>query len=304
MVSRKTITRSRSLSFRASARNPPKYAGAIGLTFGQKRSKQGSDVNATRHLPTYDTSDTIDIVAVAFGRIRQEWSTSRGIGMSSTDFWHTLKWHIAAGHLRKAGTEMLVGAVVMLIAGMVLMGANLSELYDIGLSTQRTNDALTQAAMVDNEILGIELTVRSYALKRRQVYLDSFKMRQARLRKALDQLSALLSDQPAQSRRLAKLHTYVENRLALFSKLLTLRPNRQDIIVNTVTNLTLRTERQKAQTEMDAIRSDEMIRVANRQVAGERKVQQTFILSVGIVAFAFMLAGIGLILVRGGRSAT
>lgn len=224
--------------------------------------------------------------------------------MSPTaSFWAILKRHIEAGHLRKAGTEMLAGALVMLIAGMILMGANLSELHKIGLSSQRTNDALTQAAVVETEILGIELAMRSYTLKPRQVYLDSFWARAARLRRALDKLRVILADQPAQSRRLANLHAYVERRMGIFANLLTLSPDRWNVLADTVTDLGLRAERQSALAELDAIRVDEIARVSSRQAAAERNVEQTFMLASGIVAFAFLLAAIGLVLVRGGGGA-
>lgn len=227
-------------------------------------------------------------------------SSGRGERMPQTvGFWQTLKQHAEAGHLRKAGTEMLVGAVVMLIAGMLLMGSNLSELHDIGLISLRSSDALTEVAVVDNEILGIELTLRSYAIKPRKVYAESFANRVLRLKGSLDKLTSYFASQPVEKQRLQVLRDYIDRRTALYTHLLTLRPEQQTQIADTVTDLKLRDERQNAQQVLEDIRNDALIRVAGCQLATEQKVRQSYVLSLGIVAFAFLLAAIGFVLLRG-----
>lgn len=215
-----------------------------------------------------------------------------------TSFYQTLKHYAQRGYLRNAGTEMMVGAIVLLVAGMLLMWANQSKLHQIDLASQRSDYALTQAAMVDNEILGIELALRSYTIKPRPVYVDSYRNRVNRLRRALVRLGVLLADQPTENGRLAVLHRYVEDRVRIFDRLLTLDKSQQAVLQETVTDLHLRAQRQQAQVILDTIRSDEMANVKNRQAAAERNVQQSFILSTGIVAFAFVLSFLGLMLIR------
>lgn len=214
-------------------------------------------------------------------------------------FWQTLKYHAQAGHLRKAGSEMLIGAVAMLIAGMLLMGANLSDIHHIGLTSLRSSDALTELAVVDNEILGIELAMRSYAIKPRKVYSDSFDNRAVRINGSLDKLQHYLADQPVEAERLSRLKAYVGARINLYSLLMAQTDTPQPQVADTVTDLNLRTERQNAQQILEEIRNDAVIRVAGCQLATERKVRQTFMLLVGVVSFAFSLAAIGFLLLRG-----
>jgi CHASE3 domain sensor protein len=214
-------------------------------------------------------------------------------------FYRTLKHYAQMGYLRNAGAEMMVGAIVLLVAGMLLMWANQSKLHQIDLASQRSDDALTQVAMVDSEILGIELALRSYTIKPRPVYVESYHNRVKRLRRALDRLRVVLADQPKERPRVIALYRYTEGRIDIFNHLLKLDKKSQHILEDTVTDLKLRAERQNAQKLLDDIRSDEMADVKRRQSDAEHNVQQSLILSTGIVAFAFVLSLIGLMLVRG-----
>lgn len=216
-------------------------------------------------------------------------------------FWHTITYHIRHGHLRAAGTEILVAAIMMLLAGMMLLGVNISELHSIGQAVARSNAALLQIADTDHNILGIELSLRGYALSLRPDYVGTYRTRAANLKKALDQLALCLEDQPKQAARLRNIRDFSYRQMATFDALLQLDYTDQATVVRVVTNPQMRDERHAAQDVLYAIRNDEMQRVLDRQSAAESKVRETFFMAGTIVAVAFLLAIVGLILAVGHR---
>lgn len=216
-------------------------------------------------------------------------------------FWQILNHHVRRGHLRAAGTEILVAAIMLLIAGMMLLGVNISELHNIGVSVQQSDAALLQIAEVDNNILGLELSMRGYALSQRPDYVQSYRQRSTRLRTSLRDLSVRLADQPEQAARLADLNRFAAERFATFDALLALGPQGRDTVIRTIVDPQLRTTRIAAQDVLYAVRTDELARTSARQGLGERKVEQTFLLAAVIVVVAFALAICGLVLAGGGR---
>ena len=66
------------------------------------------------------------------------------------------------GHMRQTGTSCLFGAVVLLLSGMMLLGANVSKLRDSYTRIQRSNAVLLQLDEVDAKLVGVEMTVRGY----------------------------------------------------------------------------------------------------------------------------------------------
>lgn len=221
--------------------------------------------------------------------------------LSGISFWQTIKYHVRSGHLRAAGVEMLIGAIVMLIAGMVLMGANISELRQLGQASQRSNQALRYLADVDSNLLSTELSLRGYALSGQEVFVQFYGEQSARLRVALDRLNATLADNPPEAARLGQLNTFVSRRLADFSVLISLKAAHSEVVTHASIDLSLRAERVKIEHMIAVIRDDEIKLSYDRQIAAESKIRQTYILSSVIVLLAFGLAVLGLALMEGIR---
>jgi CHASE3 domain sensor protein len=219
---------------------------------------------------------------------------------SDTGFWPTILRHVRSGHLRAAGTEMLVGAIMLLIAGMTLQGANISELRAINARVERSNGALLQVAEADNMAVGVEMSARGWALTGNPVFQRYYRQNVWALHTAVNRLAAFVSDQPAQVRIIAKLRPLVERQIAIYGRLSELPPARAGEVAAAIVDPTIRQNRYSLLRTLYDIRDAQLKLVADRQRESERKVQQTYILSVGIVAFAFLLAALGLVLVRGG----
>lgn len=226
------------------------------------------------------------------------------MGMSAdTGFWSTLMRHVRSGHLRQAGTEMLVGAIMLLVAGMVLMSANVSELHAINALVERSNKALLQVAEVDNMTVGVEFAVRGLALSGNPVFRRYYWQNVRTLRHAMAQLSSLVSDQTNGSALMIRLRPLVDRQVATYDRLAALPPERAGEVAAAIVDPAIRKNRNQLLRVLYDIRDAQLRLVADRQKDTERRVRQTYLLSLGIVAFAFVLAVLGLALSRGGLSA-
>lgn len=206
-----------------------------------------------------------------------------------------------SGHLRQAGIEIIAGAVALLIAGMVLTSANMSELRAINIRTQNANAALRQVAEVNNMAIGIEMSVRGLALTDDPIFRDYLLSNEDDLRKAVNALTRLVADVPQEDGNIAKLHTLSERHIAIYDRLSLAQPDRAGAVSDAIVDPTTREVRYRLLKTLYSIRDDELKLLGQRQIEAERKVRQTFILSFGIVLLAFVLATIGLGLIRGER---
>ncbi|MGB8601930.1 MAG: CHASE3 domain-containing protein [Rhizomicrobium sp.] len=189
-----------------------------------------------------------------------------------------------------------MGAIVMLIAGMILMGANISELRQLGQAGQRSNQALRYLADVDSNILSTELSLRGYALSGQQVFVQFYQEQATGLRAAIGQLNATLADCPQEAARLGQLNTFVSRRLVDFPALISLKAAHSEVVTHASIDLSLRAERIRVERIIGVIRDDEIKLSYDRQAAAERKIRQTYVLSSVIVILAFGLVVLGLVL--------
>jgi len=220
---------------------------------------------------------------------------------SNGSFWQTIKVHVQNGHLRSAGTEILVGAIMLLVAGMVLLSANVSELDTMDALVQRSNTALLQISEVYGKTTGVEMTMRGYALTGDPSYLRGHHDDDKLLRDTVNRLADTLSGQPDEAVKLAKLRGFLTRRRQTFQRLADLGPGHAKEIAETIVDPQVRNDRYAALGILYDIRKDELKILADRQTASERNVAQTYHLALGIVALAFLLALIGLMLSRGGE---
>lgn len=211
-------------------------------------------------------------------------------------FWQTLQHHVRNGHLRVAGTEMMVAAFMMLIAGMLLMGANISELHQIGEHTRHSYMALVKIGDVDGNIMASELSMRGYAMTGEQDYVVRYRIRTHNLDMAMDGLADLLASEPDEAAHLKFLRSYVNARRGLFARLLQMGPDHLAEARRIVVAPNVREERMASGRILYAMRAKELQRVAVRQDAAEHRARQAYILSSAIVLLAFGMVLFGLFL--------
>lgn len=221
---------------------------------------------------------------------------------SDTAFWPTIVRHIRKGHLRKAGTEILAGAVVLLIAGMILLGANISELHGLNQQVERSNEALLQVSEVDNMAIGVEFAVRGLALSGNPVFRKYHRDNDRNLRKAITRLATQTSDRPDQIKDIKSLRILIDSQIATYDRLAALGREDAPQIAAAIVDPKIRQTRDRLQRTLYDIRRRELAILRDRQKEAERRIRQTFVLSAGIVAMAFALAIIGLTLICGDAS--
>lgn len=191
---------------------------------------------------------------------------------------------------------MMVAAFMLLIAGMMLMGANMSGLHQIGEHSRHSYMALVKIGDVDGNILASELSMRGYAMTSETDYVLRYRIRSHNLDVALDGLAGLLAGEPSEVGHIQALRAYTRARKKLFDQLLQMGAAHQDEIRRIVVSAEVREERMAMGRMLYAMRSTELKRVADRQEAAERKAQQTYILSSAIVGLAFGMVLFGLFL--------
>jgi CHASE3 domain sensor protein len=205
--------------------------------------------------------------------------------------------------LRELGLPMLITAVVLFVAAMAMLGANVSAVRESYSRVQRSNSVLLELAAINTLVMGIDMTVRGYALTDNPDFLVYEADNRRRLGYAIDNLASFASADPGQSARIARLRPLVAQHEALFAQLSSLGPGHAKEVATAIADPAKRKMRYAVQNALTAIHNDEVKLLATRQQTAERQVSYTFDLAVGIIAFAFMAGTVGFALTLHSRRA-
>ena len=205
--------------------------------------------------------------------------------------------------LRELGLPMLITAVVLFAAAMAMLGANVSAVRESYSRVQRSNSVLLELAAINTLVMGIDMTVRGYALTDNPDFLVYEADNRRRLGYAIDNLASFASADPGQSARIARLRPLVAQHEALFAQLSSLGPGHAKEVATAIADPAKRKMRYAVQNALTAIHNDEVKLLATRQQTAERQVSYTFDLAVGIIAFAFMAGTVGFALTLHSRRA-
>jgi CHASE3 domain sensor protein len=205
--------------------------------------------------------------------------------------------------LRELGLPMLITAVVLFVAAMAMLGANVSAVRESYSRVQRSNSVLLELAAINTLVMGIDMTVRGYALTDNPDFLVYEADNRRRLGYAIDNLASFASADPGQSARIARLRPLIAQHEALFAQLSSLGPGHAKEVATAIADPAKRKMRYAVQNALTAIHNDEVKLLATRQQTAERQVSYTFDLAVGIIAFAFMAGTVGFALTLHSRRA-
>lgn len=212
---------------------------------------------------------------------------------------------IAHASLRELGVPMLLTAIVLFACAMAMLNANVSALRQSYSSVQRSNSVLLELAEINTLVIGIDTTVRGYALTDNPDFLVYEADNRRRLDYAIENLDSLASDDgPGQTAHIARLRTLVAEHEALFSKLSSLGPGHAKDVAAAIVDPAKRKIRYAVQNTLTAMHDDEMELLSTRQRLVERQVSHTFFLALGIIAFAFIAGTVGVMLTLHNRRAT
>ncbi len=197
-----------------------------------------------------------------------------------------------AGH-REIGAPMLITAVALLVSAMVMLWANVSALRESYGWVQRSNSTLLDIAEINTLVMGIDMTVRGYALTGNPDFRRYEADNRNRLDIAIDKLASFASNDPRRLPSIIKLRVLVAKQESLFSQLLDLGPGHANDVAAAIVDPQKRRIRYAVQNTLTAIHNDEMNLLAERQSTVESQVSHTFYLALGIVALAFMAGAVG-----------
>jgi CHASE3 domain sensor protein len=205
--------------------------------------------------------------------------------------------------LRDVGVPTLLAAVVLFVTAMTMLSANVSAVRESYGRVQRSNSVLLDIAEINTLVMGIDMTVRGYALTDNPDFLVYEADNRDRLGIRIDHLASLASDDPAQRARIAKLRALVARHVEVFAQLSSLGPGHAKEVAAVIVDPEKRKIRYAAQNTLTAMHDGEMKRLAARQQAAEHQVSHAFYLALGIIAFAFVAGGVGFALTLFGRRA-
>jgi CHASE3 domain sensor protein len=201
---------------------------------------------------------------------------------------------IRQGHLRQIGAPTLIGAVVLLISALLLLGANVAALRNSFAWVQRTDDTLLRISDVEIHVVNDDLAMRGYTLTGDPSFVTYQKMEQQKVDDAMKRLATLLSGEASQTIRFAELRRLTGQRLALFVHLMNLGPGHEQEVGAAVLDPENRTVMRAARAEMATLRDEELKLLANRQAAVAEQSTRAYELAIGIVVLAFVFGALGL----------
>jgi CHASE3 domain sensor protein len=201
------------------------------------------------------------------------------------------------GLFRDLGLPALVTSLVLFVSAMALLGANVSELRTGYGRVQQTNAALVQIAMINADILRIEMTVRGYTLSGDPIYLKWQKMSENELDKRLATLAKAVSDDPDERQDLADLKSLLAAHHAYFQAMAKLAQTDRDRVTAEMVDYSKKVKRRPIENLLTDMRDDQTRRLAQQEHSSERRVLSAYRYAIGISAIALMLGGIGFALI-------
>lgn len=211
---------------------------------------------------------------------------------------HLFVRRLRHGHFRHAGTQVLVFAVVLLLSGMVLLGANVSSLENDFERVRHSNQTLLTLAEIDKEAIGVEFSVRGLALTAHSEYREFFANRRAHLRRAMAQLSQLLAGDAGRMRDAAKMRGLLEKRIARLEGLIS--DGSPSEVARAIVQAQVRQDRYDALAIVKSLRERTLSTLEAEYRVSHDKSVATYHQAMVIVASAFLLIALGLFLVYGG----
>ncbi len=204
-------------------------------------------------------------------------------------------------HLREVGVPTLLTSVVLVVAAMTMLGNNVSSLRGSYGWVQRSNNVLLDISEINTLVMGVDMTVRGYALTDSPDFLVYEADNVNRLNESIDALDRLALDDPGLKANVVKLRGLVAKQDELFSGLSSLGPGHAKEVGAAIADPAKRETRYAVQRLLTAIHDREIKRLAARQQAADHDVTHAFNLALGLVAFAFVAGAVGFAMTILGR---
>lgn len=204
-------------------------------------------------------------------------------------FWDAL----GRGILREIGYPALMVSLVMFVCAMALLSSNISELRRSYARAERSNQALVQMAMVNADILRVEMIIRGYALSGDPIYLVWKDMAYVQLHDRVKAFPALFAGEPVQLAHLKQLQRLLDAHCATFDRLSKMIAVDRAGVITEIVEYGKKVKRRSIENLLLQMRADEMEDLSARQRIAEERVTDSYHYAIGISAVALILGALG-----------
>lgn len=219
--------------------------------------------------------------------------------MSQTAF-QKLRVLIRGGRLRTVGTEILAMSAMLLAASILLLWVSYNHLQQSFETGRRTSATLLLLDRVESKLVGVEMTLRGYALTNDPSFKRWGDREWRDLETAMAELALAMNAEPEQAGRFEKMRALVQQRLDLYAYLFL--PGHTDEVATAIRDPKTRDVMHHARQTLAGLRQAQVGLLEVRQRQTDLKVRQTLYLTTGIVILAFVSVVFGIILSQGRRA--
>lgn len=196
--------------------------------------------------------------------------------------------------LREIGVPALIVAGVLLLSIVSLLDTSFSALRANFAAVQLSNAVLLDLAEVNTQTIGVDFSVRGYALTNDAGFLTRLADRRVALRKAIDHLAHITSAEPGASARLAELRRRVARQEDIYDRLAALGPGHAKEVGQAIVDPAKREVRFAVLRWLDSMRDAELKQLQDRRHEAERQVRHTYYVVFGVLVLSFIAGAIGL----------
>lgn len=202
------------------------------------------------------------------------------------------------GWLRPVGREIMIAAAVMLAAAFLLLSVNYEHMRRGFALHEQAETTLMLLNQTESKLVGVEMTVRGYALTHDSSFLTYQNNERDALRGLLDQLETALKNEPTQKARFDHLRPLINQRLALYAYLST--PSHAAEAAHAITDPATRSIMRDAREGLRAMCDKQLELLHERQETLRQQIRQTGLMTGIIIIFAFASVILGIVMMVGG----
>jgi CHASE3 domain sensor protein len=222
--------------------------------------------------------------------------------LERTSFIAILRCSLRFGHFRSAGVQIMCVALVLLLSGMAMLGADINGLDGLFRQVRMATQTLEELGNIERETIGIEHSVRGMALTGRPEFTGFFMTRRAHLYESIRILKATAGPCGLDRRKVLLVEKMLTKRLAALQPYAVDPKLAQADTARLIVDPTFRTYQRQADLAVTSLKRETTRILEMQQEAMRRKIAETYREAFTIVAVAFLLAALGLFLNLGGSS--
>lgn len=199
------------------------------------------------------------------------------------------------------GIPLLIVSLVLFVSAMVLLGANLSELRKSYTRMQSANEALVQIAMVNTDILRIEMIVRGYALVPDPLYRLWQDEAEGNEIARVAALTKTVAGDPVQEASARRLSALLAQHRAVFNGLMARLPAEKDGVGEDILQYGKQWKRGPIEMLLGDMRAEQTRHLAAAHIEAEARVLRAYRDAFAIAGLALLLGALGFALLLHGR---